>query len=120
MEISFDGVFIFRGEIQRAAGTVGNPEACCECILFTTNDAILALVEKYDPLNSSMHSGSVGNRMSFKVDEGSHSLQKKNSGDMLGAAGGGSGGGGVNIVGLRNALSPIRGGGRESSGGACE
>lgn len=50
VEISLDDVMIFKGEIQRAPGRVSilDYESCCECILFTTNQAVLRLVEKYD------------------------------------------------------------------------
>mmetsp|Transcript_5578 Transcript_5578/g.8503 ORF Transcript_5578/g.8503 Transcript_5578/m.8503 type:complete len:1138 (+) Transcript_5578:100-3513(+) len=53
VEISLDGAIIFKGEIKRAPGAVLDPEACSECILFTTNNTILSLVEKYDPVNVS-------------------------------------------------------------------
>lgn len=45
---------IFKGEIKRAIGTcsssVAETDACSECILFTRNENILALIEKYDPI----------------------------------------------------------------------
>jgi hypothetical protein len=45
---------IFKGEIKRAIGThsssVLETDACSECILFTRNENILALIEKYDPI----------------------------------------------------------------------
>eukprot|EP01042_Synura_sphagnicola_P002908 gene2908-3558_t len=50
VEISLDGTFIFKGEIRRAPGRVSDVEANYECVLFTTNDVILSLVERYDPV----------------------------------------------------------------------
>jgi len=52
IEMSFDSVsnLIFRGEIKRALGAVMEPEACSECVLFTMNESILNLIEKYDPI----------------------------------------------------------------------
>lgn len=45
---------IFKGEIKRAIGShsssISEADACSECILFTTNDQILALIQKYDPI----------------------------------------------------------------------
>ena len=46
---------IFKGEIKRAIGShsssISEADACSECILFTRNDQILALIEKYDPIS---------------------------------------------------------------------
>ena len=46
---------IFKGEIKRAIGShsssISEADACNECILFTRNDQILALIEKYDPIS---------------------------------------------------------------------
>jgi Domain of unknown function (DUF4457) len=58
VEISFvepgGMVPIFKGEIKRAIGShsssISEADACSECILFTRNDQILALIEKYDPV----------------------------------------------------------------------
>lgn len=52
IEMSFDteSNLIFRGEIKRALGAVMEPEACSECVLFTMNESILNLIEKYDPI----------------------------------------------------------------------
>ena len=51
IQITLDEVVVFRGEIQRAAGTTSaEAEMCSECILFTTNPTILGLIEKYDPI----------------------------------------------------------------------
>lgn len=51
IQITLDDVLVFRGEIQRAAGTTATEaEHCSECILFTTNPTILGLIEKYDPI----------------------------------------------------------------------
>lgn len=49
IEIMLDETYIFKGEIRKAMGILQS-ESCNECILFTMNDTILALVEKYDPL----------------------------------------------------------------------
>ena len=46
-----DTKMIFRGEIQKAAGTVNDPEKCCEIVLFTENEAILQKVDAQDWLN---------------------------------------------------------------------
>ncbi|CAN0197223.1 unnamed protein product, partial [Discosporangium mesarthrocarpum] len=48
VEISLDGKSVFRGEIRRAPGGVADIESSSECILFTTNEAILQIIEKYD------------------------------------------------------------------------
>lgn len=50
VEIMLDGLTIFKGEVKRAPGTVSilDYEAACECILFTRNQSVLRLVEKYD------------------------------------------------------------------------
>lgn len=51
IQIRLDDQVIFRGEVQRAAGTTAtDAENCSECILFTTNPTILGLIEKYDPI----------------------------------------------------------------------
>lgn len=51
IQITLDDVVVFRGEVQRAAGTTATEaENCSECILFTTNSTILGLIEKYDPI----------------------------------------------------------------------
>lgn len=51
VQITLDDVVVFRGEVQRAAGTTAtDAESCSECILFTTNPSILGLIEKYDPI----------------------------------------------------------------------
>ena len=47
-EIALDGNFIFKGEIQKAPGAMLGASACAECILFTNNDNILKIIEKYD------------------------------------------------------------------------
>ncbi|POM80057.1 Hypothetical protein PHPALM_2154 [Phytophthora palmivora] len=49
VEISLDGKFIFKGEIRRAPGSViEDIDDCNECILFTMNQSILQLIEKYE------------------------------------------------------------------------
>ena len=50
MSFDTDSNLIFRGEIKRALGAVIEPEACSECVLFTMNESILNLIEKYDPI----------------------------------------------------------------------
>lgn len=50
MQITLDKRLIFRGEIKRAPGSAADPEAASECILFTTNPSILAMIERNDPL----------------------------------------------------------------------
>lgn len=49
-----DNYPIFKGEIQKAPGNLNDPENCCEIILFTDNDAILARIDKNDWLNDKM------------------------------------------------------------------
>lgn len=53
IEISLNGVEIFKGEIKKAIGSrsVLDYKACCESILFTKNSSVLALIEKYDPVS---------------------------------------------------------------------
>ncbi|KAJ4446219.1 hypothetical protein ANN_12913 [Periplaneta americana] len=49
VEITLDGVTIFRGEIARACGGIlGGTEAFGDTILFTTDDTILELISQYD------------------------------------------------------------------------
>ncbi|KAG7391350.1 hypothetical protein PHYBOEH_006750 [Phytophthora boehmeriae] len=49
VEISLDGKCIFKGEIRRAPGSVLEAvHDCNECILFTMNQSILQLIEKYE------------------------------------------------------------------------
>jgi hypothetical protein len=52
LEISFDKVPIFKGEIRQASGShsIRDYESSCECILFTMDSSILDLIEKYDPI----------------------------------------------------------------------
>ncbi|KAH3756455.1 protein JBTS26 [Pelomyxa schiedti] len=50
VEIFFDGLPIFVGEISKAPGSLQNADACAEYILFTTDEAILAAIENNDPL----------------------------------------------------------------------
>ncbi|GMF13536.1 unnamed protein product [Phytophthora lilii] len=52
VEISLDGKFVFKGEIRRAPGSViEDIDDCNECILFTMNQSILQLIEKYEKRN---------------------------------------------------------------------
>ncbi|KAH8059070.1 DUF4457-containing protein [Aureococcus anophagefferens] len=50
VEMKLGGQDIFKGEIQRAVGTGAKAdiEDCSECILFTTSETTLRLIEKYD------------------------------------------------------------------------
>ncbi|KDR22187.1 protein KIAA0556-like isoform X2 [Zootermopsis nevadensis] len=49
VDITLDGVTIFRGEIARACGGIlGGMEAFGDTILFTTDDTILELISQYD------------------------------------------------------------------------
>ncbi|KAL4086740.1 hypothetical protein PRIC1_013801 [Phytophthora ramorum] len=55
VEISLDGKFIFKGEICRAPGSViEDIDDCNECILFTMNQSILQLIEKYEKRNETL------------------------------------------------------------------
>jgi hypothetical protein len=53
VEIALDGACVFKGELRQAPGraSVLEYEANCECILFTCNQRVLHLVEKYDPVH---------------------------------------------------------------------
>lgn len=55
MEIKLDDDIIFKGEVKRAAGEILQDSsldsvvnACSECILFTMDETILNVIEKYD------------------------------------------------------------------------
>ncbi|GMH53703.1 hypothetical protein TL16_g01506 [Triparma laevis f. inornata] len=55
VEIKLDGDIIFKGEVKRAAGEILQDSsldsvvnACSECILFTMDETILNVIEKYD------------------------------------------------------------------------
>lgn len=48
MEITLDNKYIFKGEIKKAPGAALGIESCSECILFTIDDNILKLIERYD------------------------------------------------------------------------
>ena len=50
VEMALDHAPIFKGEIRRAsgAGATCDIEDCSECVLFTTNDVTLKLIERYD------------------------------------------------------------------------
>eukprot|EP01041_Mallomonas_annulata_P005470 gene5470-11007_t len=49
IEIFLDKTVIFKGEVRRAQGFIFDEDTSNECILFTTSDTILGLIEKYDP-----------------------------------------------------------------------
>ncbi|XP_034248598.1 protein KIAA0556-like isoform X2 [Thrips palmi] len=70
VEIFLDGVLIFRGEIARACGTIqGGTDAFGDTILFTTDDAILELISKYDKSfdsNVSYHHGNISSIQPFE------------------------------------------------------
>jgi len=48
VEIMLDEEVIFKGDIRKGPGNLKDPEANCECILFTMNNTILGLIERYD------------------------------------------------------------------------
>ena len=48
VEVKLDGQYIFKGEIQRAPGAMLGSSACAECILFTTDENVLRIIERYD------------------------------------------------------------------------
>ena len=51
VEITRDGNnrdFIFKGDIKKAPGATLGSAPCSECILFTTDDTILNIIERYD------------------------------------------------------------------------
>ncbi|KAJ1449975.1 hypothetical protein M885DRAFT_469901 [Pelagophyceae sp. CCMP2097] len=50
VEMKLDDAYIFKGEVRRALGTgqAADIEDCSECILFTTSETTLLLIEKYD------------------------------------------------------------------------
>ncbi|KAJ9593006.1 hypothetical protein L9F63_015325, partial [Diploptera punctata] len=55
VDITLDGVTIFRGEIARACGGIlGGTEAFGDTILFTTDDTILEMISQYDESFSSL------------------------------------------------------------------
>ncbi|OWZ14346.1 STE/STE11/CDC15 protein kinase [Phytophthora megakarya] len=55
VEISLDEKSIFKGEIRRAPGSViEDIDDCSECILFTMNQSILQLIEKYEKRNETV------------------------------------------------------------------
>jgi len=43
--------FIFKGEIKKAPGHVGDPAASCEVILFTNEEAVLHRIAREDWVN---------------------------------------------------------------------
>ena len=51
IECTLDGRVIFKGEIKKAPGNLNDPEACCEILLFTDNDAIINRIDESDWLN---------------------------------------------------------------------
>lgn len=52
IEISLDSSVVFKGEIRKAIGShsIYDFESCSECILFTTDNRILSLIENNDPI----------------------------------------------------------------------
>jgi protein JBTS26 len=46
-----DGELIFRGEIQKAPGTLNDPENCCEILLFTDSESIMEKIDRNDWIN---------------------------------------------------------------------
>lgn len=53
VEISMDGSFVFKGEVKMATGSADlvDYDSCCEHILFTRDQHILRLIERYDALH---------------------------------------------------------------------
>lgn len=53
VEISMDGTFVFKGEVKMATGSADlvDYDSCCEHILFTRDQHILRLIERYDALH---------------------------------------------------------------------
>lgn len=48
IEITLDNKYIFKGDIKKAPGLALDIDSCNECILFTIDDNILKLIERYD------------------------------------------------------------------------
>ena len=48
VEIKLDNRYIFKGEIQRAPGAMLGSSVCAECILFTMDENVLRIIERYD------------------------------------------------------------------------
>lgn len=46
-----DSKVIFRGEIQKAPGTLSEPENCCEIIMFTDNEKVMERIDSNDWIN---------------------------------------------------------------------
>jgi hypothetical protein len=46
-----DGCLIFRGEVARAPGNTKDPSQCCEILLFTDDEDVLAEIDSEDWLN---------------------------------------------------------------------
>ncbi len=46
-----DSKLIFKGEIQKAPGTLSDPSQCCELIMFTDNEAVLNRIDLNDWVN---------------------------------------------------------------------
>lgn len=51
VECTLDGLVIFRGEISKAPGTMKDPEACCEIIMFTDSESIMQSIDLNDWVN---------------------------------------------------------------------
>jgi hypothetical protein len=48
IEVLLDDNLIFKGEIQKASGTLAGAENFAECVLFTNDSIVLDTIEKYD------------------------------------------------------------------------
>lgn len=48
VEMTLDNKVIFKGDVRRAPGATEDVEAACECILFTEDQNVLMMIEKYD------------------------------------------------------------------------
>ncbi|KAG7390008.1 hypothetical protein PHYPSEUDO_008970 [Phytophthora pseudosyringae] len=74
VEISLDGKCIFKGEIRRAPGSViEDIDDCNECILFTMNQSILQLIEKYEKRNETLGDSETAGASFSSAATGCHS-----------------------------------------------
>lgn len=49
LRLTLDSVEVFNGEIKKAPGAMFAMECCCEAILFTKNDKVVAAIERQNP-----------------------------------------------------------------------
>lgn len=83
LEILFDGVPIFVGEIRQAPGLLSKPEEACEHILFTYDEAVLNAMEEHDWLPA--HIPLEREFEDERTEEGCRLAADKMLGDDLGA-----------------------------------